>query len=284
MSLSSAYVDESGRPRLQTSIVGFLDLLGFSQSVLSAESDVASQQLLNKIVSAIGDSRDYVRSELGRVAGEHPDGLAIKFFSDNLVLGYTYDGSNAGLATAAWFIVSCAQHYQLRMALNGLFLRGGLTHGPVCLTDEIIFGRSLIECYQLESKAAVVPRIILSEPLSQILVEHLVHPGCQPSADRHDAVCRDVDGWWFVNYLEAAVHEGVVDWSMIERHKQSVLQSLSGTHRHDVLPKFGWSCRYHNMFCHWHRNDPNYTDSFRIDRVDERSTICRLSDWPPKHS
>jgi hypothetical protein len=53
---------------------------------------------------------------------------------------------------------------------------------------------------------------------------------------------------------------------------------MAGTTRHDVLPKFGWTCRYHNMFCHWHRNTPGYSERLRIDRVDERSTIYRLSE------
>ena len=68
------------------------------------------------------------------------------------------------------------------------------------------------------------------------------------------------------------------DWEQIERHKASILESQSHTTRHDVLPKFGWACRYHNVFCHWHRDDPGYSDRYRIDRADEQSTINRLSD------
>jgi hypothetical protein len=32
------------------------------------------------------------------------------------------------------------------------------------------------------------------------------------------------------------------------------------------------------MFCHWHHNDPGYSDRFRIERIDESSAICRLGD------
>ncbi len=142
------------------------------------------------------------------------------------------------------------------------------------------FGSALIECYLLESKAPIVPRIVLTEPLQQLVAN-------QESADAQEqhiesrsdqAICRDVDGWWFVNYLDAAVESGKVQWDLIERHKESVLQSLSHTTRHDVLPKYGWTCRYHNVFCHWHRDDPGYSDRYRINRVDEHSTIHRLGD------
>jgi hypothetical protein len=39
--------------------------------------------------------------------------------------------------------------------------------------------------------------------------------------------------------------------------------------RHDILPKFGWACLYHNVFCHWHRDDSAYSDRHRIDRIDD---------------
>ena len=39
-----------------------------------------------------------------------------------------------------------------------------------------------------------------------------------------------------------------------------------------------WECRYHNLFCHWHRDAFGYSDRYRHQRVDEQSTICRLSD------
>jgi hypothetical protein len=164
------------------------------------------------------------------------------------------------------------------MTMNGFFVRGALTKGPVCLTDEIIFGSALIECYQLESKASIVPRIVLAESLQKLLVEHRDVRLEENGSEFGRAICRDVDGMWFVNYLDAAQEFGTIRWDFIEQHKKSVLESLSTTTRHDVLPKFGWACRYHNVFCHWHRDDPGYSDNYRISRVDEQSTIFRLSD------
>jgi hypothetical protein len=275
---TSAYLDEQGRPRLRPSIVGFLDLLGFSQSIVSTTDPAEAQRLVERIVAAIDDSRLYVRGDLAAEFADLPHTWGIKFFSDNLVVGYPIDDDRIAAAAAALFVIRCAQRYQLRMTLNGFFLRGGLAEGSLCLTDEILFGAALLECYQLESKASIVPRVILSEPLLR-RVESALSVAAGPAQDQiAHAICRDIDGWWFVSYLEAARRGDNLDWDLIDRHKRAVLDSLAGVTRHDVLPKYGWACRYHNMFCHWHRDAPGYSDEYRIARDDDRSTICRLGD------
>src|SRR4029078_852656 len=186
-----------------------------------------------------------------------------------------FDSTAAGAAATIWFIVRSAQRYQLRMAINGYFLRGAITQGPICLTDELIFGSALVECYRLESKASIVPRVLITEPLRELLLSAPLNPNAPESVGIRDSACRDVDGWWFLNYLDAASENGRIDWDQVERHKVSILNSLTMTTRHEVLPKFGWACRYHNVFCHWHRHDAGYSDEFRIARADENSTIYR---------
>jgi hypothetical protein len=278
---TTAYLDEAGRPRLRTSIVAFIDILGFSQASTSCATAEEAQRLLDKIASAIEDSRDFVRQSFANGEGIDPNNWATKFFSDNLAFGYPFDENTVDSASLAWFIIRCAQRYQLGMTMKGFFVRGALTQGLICLTDDIIFGSALIECYQLESKASIVPRVILAEPLQQLVMKSYRADTNRFAADDSQAICRDVDGWWFVNYLEAARNTSGIQWNLIEQHKASILDSLSHTTRHDVLPKFGWACRYHNVFCHWHRQDPGYSDRFRIDRADEQSTISRLIDDAP---
>lgn len=275
-----AYLDDLGKPRIRESIVAFIDILGFSQASMSCATIEESQRLLDKIASAIEDSRGFVRQSFADDGNVRKNQWATKFFSDNLAFGFPLDETTIDNASSALFIIRCAQRYQLGMVMNGLFVRGALTQGPICLTDEIIFGSALIECYQLESKASIVPRVVLAEPLQQLVTTfHRAQTNQDGAEDRVDqAICRDVDGWWFVNYLDATRDSRGVQWKLIDQHKASILNSLSQTTRHDVLPKYGWACRYHNVFCHWHRDDPGYSDHYRISRVDEHSTIYRLND------
>lgn len=274
---SSPYVDAAGHPRLRPSITAFIDVLGFSQVSLAAGSLEDSQRLLERIAGAISDSRAFVRSVYADQPQAIPAGWALKFFSDNLVLGIPLDDGGATTMQRVQFAIRCAQRYQLRMALNGFFVRGAICQGPLCLSDEIIFGSALIESYRLESKASIVPRVLLTDSLRDLLHAADGLPSHMSAADG-DEVCRDIDGWWFVNYLQAAAGPASLDWSLIAQHKASVLASLATVTAHEVLPKYGWTCRYHNVFCHWHRDHPGYSDDYRIDRVDERSTILRPRD------
>src|SRR6476469_3917076 len=52
----AAYLDDSGRPQLQDSIVAFIDILGFSHMSTSSATREDSQQLLDRIAAAIDDS------------------------------------------------------------------------------------------------------------------------------------------------------------------------------------------------------------------------------------
>lgn len=277
MGPSSAYLDDLGRPRLRTSVVAFIDVLGFSNFSTSAADFQDAQKTLSMIAAAINDSRTFVRQSFPHDQGALELGAALKFFSDNLAFACPCDADETANRAAIRFIIRCTQRYQLRMALNGYFVRGAMTIGPICLTDEIIFGSALVECYQGESKAAIVPRVLLSDPIRKLLSQPQAN-GRRDSPSDGDLICLDIDGRWFVNYLQAAIEDSGVNWSFIERHKQNVLASLSRTTRHDVLPKFGWACRYHNMFCHWNREASGYSDEYRIKRVDEESTIRRLGE------
>lgn len=271
------YQDDSGRPYLRPSIAGFVDMLGFSSMSVSTSNAAESQHLLERIAAAVESARAIVRDYYATAESTAvPTGWAVKYFSDNLVLGCPTASDGSDLPCAAAFVIRCAQRYQLQMAQSGFFIRGALTHGLICLTDEIIFGPTLIESYTLEAKTAIVPRLLVSQPL-QDAVQELGNSAMKDDAyDVDNLICQDVDGWWFVNYLHAAVSNASVDWSIIARHKESILASLASTTRHEVLPKYGWACRYHNVFCHWHHTDPLYLDTYRIDRVDEQSSIRRM--------
>ena len=180
-------------------------------------------------------------------------------------------------ANGALFVMRCAQRYQLQMALGGFFVRGAVTLGPLCITDEIIFGSALIDSYQLEAKASIVP--------AHHCDRHGVEAGCgaHPLGKRPPEAGRKrfaLPRHRRLVVCQLPASRVRADWDELETNRATQGECVNNTFslpRHDILPKFGWVSRYHNVFCHWHRNTPGYSDQFRIKRVDEESAIERLS-------
>lgn len=229
-SKSKPYLDRSEKPVLRRSIAGFLDVLGFSQLVVSASSVDESQQILDKVATAISEARTAARKSFSLSTMTDPARWAVKFFSDNLVFGIPLDGSDISSRQAAWFALRCIQHYQLQMALGGFFVRGALADGHICLTDEIIFGSALVECYQLESKASIVPRVILDKPLVQLLANPAPAAANQPG-DAGEWSCRyhNIFCHWHRIFCHWHRHEsGYAERYRIARtDEQSVISRLS---------------------------------------------------------
>src|SRR5688500_12079963 len=106
------YHDAAGRPRLELSIAGFIDMLGFSQMSTRETNVEASQLLLDRIAEAIAASRRFVREHLAAEAAAVLTGhWAIKYFSDNLVIGCPLDVAGVERGTVVRAVVSSVQQY-----------------------------------------------------------------------------------------------------------------------------------------------------------------------------
>ena len=70
----------------------------------------------------------------------------------------------------------------------GFFIRGGLSIGDIYISGNTVFGPALIEAYEIESKLAEVPRIMIADGLIAKLAD---------GWKEHDAVREDVDGKYF---------------------------------------------------------------------------------------
>ena len=66
------------------------------------------------------------------------------------------------------FLSSVADIQQKFSVQHGLFIRGGITQGPLAISDDFVFGQGLIDVVEMES-SAIYPRIVVS----QIIVNNL---------------------------------------------------------------------------------------------------------------
>lgn len=141
-------------------IVAFVDILGWKQAVLSKGEHVV--KMLGKALANLQSIANHYNSLNGLLlAGEKwPGDLLITQFSDCLVLSAEDEKSGRDALEDALHILSST------LIEFGFLLRGGVVRGDIYHDARLVYGPALIESYELESRFAVVPRIILSPELS----------------------------------------------------------------------------------------------------------------------
>jgi len=132
------------------------------------------------------------------------------------------------------------------MALNGFFIRGGLTIGSIYLDENIIFGKALLDTYKYESKIACTPRIIIDEIVKKEINKYIEKEDYKEDTPQNKYILIGDDEKEFIDYL-TIIHQL---WGKILKHKEIIEKKLN-EHRSDlkVFSKYQWLACYHNYFC-----------------------------------
>lgn len=236
----------------QPSLCAFLDVLGFREVIETAYSEKNERHLLKDISDALNTATEEIKS-----FGEQTSMASVRFFTDSVIVGYTYWTKEANVELG--HLCELLAHYQLTMACKGFFIRGGISIGTLACEGDIVFGDALLKAHRLEAVEAGNPRVILDANLRDSIERNF------PSASEIDRntwkarLMRDVDGYFFVNYLSATYEQrhdpryGMVLWPSEERimtHRMQVEQHLNNARpRPKVWAKYFWVANYHNSFC-----------------------------------
>jgi hypothetical protein len=220
------FISRAGRPRLARCAVLFVDLLGVRAMNRGSQHQV--QRRLVELERAVSRMyRDYLKPESRWPAA---------FFSDTLVLAAPVVSPEDEAAAVDGLVLQAAL-LQLNLLSSGFFVRGGLTLGLFHIRDGLIFGPALADAYELESRHAVHPRVVLSKEAETAIA--------RPSSQ---LLC-DGDGWTFINYLDPLLEELDDPAPLLRDHRDRVVRCL-GRHRDDkrVWEKYRWVAEYHNAF------------------------------------
>lgn len=131
-------------------VVSFSDILGWRAHIQQTLVDPERLKWLRATVESwsFHSKKDY---SIGY------GGLRITSFSDNVV--FSQDADEAGTLIARLALM------QLMGAGAGFWIRGGVTLGKIIHKPTCVFGPALNRAYELESKTAIVPRIVVDEML-----------------------------------------------------------------------------------------------------------------------
>jgi hypothetical protein len=128
--------------------VGFIDILGFRELVTQAANAPSAFDSLQRTLKTIAEFRP-------DLSGEDEDFRATSF-SD--CIGVSARTTDAGL----WGVILFCNSLQFNLWANGILFRGAVTKGALYHDADVIFGPAFIEAYELETRTAIHPRIMLT--------------------------------------------------------------------------------------------------------------------------
>ncbi|MGV1947418.1 MULTISPECIES: hypothetical protein [Agrobacterium] len=129
-------------------VVAFVDILGFSALVREADRNPELRQRIAHALRQVSVLR-------GPMEGD--SSFRAQNFSDCIIL--TADKTASGL----WRLLFAIHELTWYLLDIGVLVRGGVTIGQAHHDEEIVYGVGVLSAYELESKVADFPRVILDD-------------------------------------------------------------------------------------------------------------------------
>lgn len=227
-------------------IVSFVDILGFADEVRKAKSNEELENLKNKVKQ--------LREHFGinRIEKENGVDVLTLSFSDCIIRarGFSY----APLFSEILSYV----HAIGEIMWNGHLVRGGITHGSFFYDDDenTLISPAFIRAYQLESKAANSPRVIVDPATLKEFQKRKdwykdTHDYETEAEYVYGMLRLDKDGYYFVDYLKAMMteldHPPQQYPQFLRRHKMVIEKGYQATNDESIKSKYVWLAQYHNQ-------------------------------------
>lgn len=166
-------------------IVSYIDILGFKSLVNEMEKHLEKYMLIK---DALEDSQKMLGEMYERLAPLQP--IQKAQFSDSIVITTPINNNEIGMAEISIILLSYS--ILLTFMTKGIFIRGGIAKGRCYHDGNIIFGKGMLDAYDLESNVASYPRIIVADEVVNSIPEHYQYI-------KKDFLKRDSDGFWYIN-------------------------------------------------------------------------------------
>lgn len=256
------YFFKDGKPIHRLSYCAFLDVLGFSERIQESSNNDKHNELLQEF-------HDIFEKMLSSLEESTTDSLLyFKSFTDNILLAHPRFSKD--MESEFGFILWAIKEYQFQMALHGFFVRGGLSINRLFIDDNSVYGEALIEAYNLESKQAINPIVVLSDDAMKLVNKHLTYYSNADHSPQVRELLMNTDGRYFINYLSECILDGdtgyELDIAPLNLHKEQIEQSLTKYRDKPVVyAKFSWLSSYHNYFCDSVSQLDGYSDDLKVD-------------------
>ena len=160
-------------PGYEEQFTAFIDFLGFTEVSKEAD-DTTRLKVLDLLLSLSALRSEFAIHSAPIESGgtSHQIMPAISTFSDHIVISYplariAHDvGPSSNDSAVAFFVLGGFGRLLRSIAASalrlGFLIRGGATIGKLYHSQGVVFGEAMIEAFELESRVAVYPRVLVS--------------------------------------------------------------------------------------------------------------------------
>lgn len=180
----------------------FLDILGFKKFVCDNEE---------KQVHKIDEVLETIRSTFWENGVEdmfNDIKKTITLFSDCVVISFDdITESKKYFGVIIEEIARQIYNCQIKLFKYGVLIRGGLSYGILRHEKDKCFGTGLIKAYELESKFAIYPRVIIEDEIITILKDRF------PINYKNNTeyfISKDDNGFYFIDYAKHISYHQVI--------------------------------------------------------------------------
>lgn len=233
-------------------VVAFIDILGFKNIVdkTVGEDGIENEKKIDEILEAFQVISNIVHPD--EWLTQHGSTKMVSIFSDSIIISF-----NAKDQAEVFHTLLELLWVQMELIKYGFLCRGAVTYGKLIHQENYAFGPAFIEAYILESKAALYPRIILSEEIIHIGKINHGHQHFEEDEEEYikNLLGVDSDGLYYIDYFLNACSE--FDWPecefplYLEKLKEIVHEGLAVSRKYnrvDLRIKFQWlKMRYNEM-------------------------------------
>lgn len=226
--------------------VVFLDVLGFSELVERSLEDEELYRAVREILSETG-GRDNAFEPM-KVIEEFDDQgqprladsttMCKTALSDSVVFSALHPNEATAGDIPLFALLFWVKKLVIELLRRGVMVRGAVTSGALTHTNAMVFGPAMVEAYQLESRTAVYPRILVRQDIRERLERSFInHIGW--------LVATDSDGLYYLDVLrmQAINPSGKDDVSHIAGVLSGTYQTAPNM---NIVAKVGWYLDYLN--------------------------------------
>ena len=252
--------------KYQDRVCCFIDILGFKEIINRTISNdkKGSQKEIRSIIKALEMARSITSMDEPRFI---PKSKKVTQFSDSIVISFEATDKEQVVSTLIEILLIC-----MNFLMSGYLLRGGISIGKLIHTNKYLFGPAIIAAYELETNAALFPRIILGEQILNILDEpvEIYESSTDVQWVKDNLVSKDTDDMYYIDYISKFESEvdDITEAQMYISKLREIIIELGKSQKPSLIVKYGWLKNKFNSYIHKMK-----TDRAHIEELKEQGEI-----------